>query len=47
MPDGSVRWHQWSDRAVFDEAGALAEYQSVGRDITDKKTVELELKEKK
>ena len=42
MPDGSVRWHQWSDRAIFDESGALVEYQSVGRDNTDWKTVELD-----
>jgi PAS domain S-box-containing protein len=42
-PDGSVRWQQWSDRAMFDESGTLVEYQSVGRDITDRKTAELNL----
>jgi PAS domain S-box-containing protein len=46
LPDGSVRWHQWSDRAIFNESGALVEYQSVGRDITDWKTVELDLRKK-
>jgi len=46
LPDGSVRWHQWSDRAIFDENGTLVEYQSVGRDITDWKTVELDLRKK-
>jgi len=46
MSDGSVRWHQWSDRAIFNESGALVEYQSVGRDITDWKTVELDLRKK-
>jgi PAS domain S-box-containing protein len=46
MPDGSVRWHQWSDRAIFDESGTLVEYQSVGRDITDRKTAELDLAKK-
>ncbi len=40
MPDGSVRWQQWTDRAIFDECGNLAEYQSVGRDITDRKDAE-------
>ena len=35
MPDGSIRWQRWSDRAIFDEKGTLIEYQSVGRDITD------------
>ena len=44
LPDGSVRWHQWSDRAIFNETGALVEYQSVGRDITDWKTLELDLR---
>jgi hypothetical protein len=46
LPDGSVRWHQWSNRAIFNESGALAEYQSVGRVITDRKTVELDLRKK-
>ncbi|MGA2914184.1 MAG: PAS domain S-box protein [Methanoregula sp.] len=46
MPDGSVRWHQWTDRAIFNESGALVEYQSVGRDITDWKTAELDLRKK-
>jgi PAS domain S-box-containing protein len=46
MPDGSVRWHQWSDRAIFNESGTLVEYQSVGRDITVWKTVELDLRKK-
>jgi PAS domain S-box-containing protein len=46
LPDGSVRWHQWGDRAIFDESGTLIEYQSVGRDITERKTAELELRGK-
>jgi PAS domain S-box-containing protein len=36
MPDGSVRWQRWSDRAIFDEKGQVIEYQSVGRDVTDR-----------
>jgi len=35
MPDGSVRWQRWSDRAIFNEQEQIIEYQSVGRDITD------------
>ncbi|HOT02783.1 MAG TPA: PAS domain S-box protein [Methanolinea sp.] len=35
MPDGSIRWQRWSDRAIYDAKGALIEYQSVGRDITE------------
>jgi len=40
MPDGSVRWHQWNNRAFFDESGKVTEYQSVGRDITERKEIE-------
>ena len=46
LSDGSFRYHQWSDRAIFDETGTLVEYQSVGKDITDWKVAELELKKK-
>ncbi len=45
MPDSSIRWHWWSDRAIFDEAGSLQEYQSVGKDITDRKIAEEALAE--
>jgi len=45
MTDGSVRWQRWSDRAIFDENGALVEYQSVGRDVTDRKAAEAALYE--
>lgn len=34
-PDGVVRWHQWTDRGFFDEAGGLIEVQAVGRDLTE------------
>ena len=40
MPDGSIRWHRWSDRAIFDPTGRIVEYQSVGRDITEQKQIE-------
>jgi PAS domain S-box-containing protein len=40
MPDGSTRWQRWSDRAVFDKDGHVVEYQSVGRDITERKAAE-------
>ena len=45
MPDGSVRWQRWTDRAIFDPSGAIAEYQSVGRDITEMKDAEMALRE--
>jgi len=40
MPDGEVRWQQWSDRAIFDDDGSVIEYQSVGRDVTAHKQIE-------
>jgi PAS domain S-box-containing protein len=43
-PDGTIGWQQWSDRAFYDEHGNLIGYQSVGRDITAIK--ELEVKER-
>ena len=45
MPSGEVRWQQWSDRAIFNEKGMVTEYQSVGRDITDRKRTEYALNE--
>ncbi len=35
--DGSLHWHEWRDRALFDEYGNIVEYQSVGTDITEEK----------
>ncbi|MFA5347217.1 MAG: PAS domain S-box protein [Methanoregula sp.] len=40
MPDGSIRWQRWSDRAIFDKNGKITEYQSVGQDITENKQTE-------
>jgi len=45
MPDGSMRWHWWSDRAIFDAAGSLVGYQSAGRDITESRQAEEALRE--
>jgi len=28
---------QWSDQGIFDEHGKLVEFQSVGRDVTERK----------
>jgi PAS domain S-box-containing protein len=42
--DGSTGWNQWTDRALFDEEGQLVEFQSVGRDITERKQAEDELR---
>jgi PAS domain S-box-containing protein len=45
MPSGEIRWQQWSDRAIFDRNGKVTEYQSVGRDITDRRRTEQALSE--
>lgn len=42
-PDGSIRWMEWTDRALYDERGNLVELQSVGRDIMAQKQAEEEL----
>jgi PAS domain S-box-containing protein len=42
-PDGRAVWEEWTDRALFNEAGRLVEYQSVGRDITRTKIFEATL----
>lgn len=34
---GEVRWMQWINRAIFDEQGNFVEFQSSGRDITERK----------
>jgi diguanylate cyclase (GGDEF)-like protein/PAS domain S-box-containing protein len=35
--DGSVHWYQWTDRAFLDENGEVVEFQSVGRDVTERR----------
>jgi PAS domain S-box-containing protein len=43
-PVGEVRWQQWNDRAITADDGRVIEYQSVGRDISDRVKAEDELK---
>ena len=45
MPDGEIRWQQWSDRAIFNNRSVVIEFQSVGRDITERKRMEWALHE--
>lgn len=42
--DGEWRWYEWVDIPIFDEQGNLVEIQAVGRDITEQKNAEDELK---
>jgi PAS domain S-box-containing protein len=43
--NAEVRWMQWINRAIFDTAGNLIEFQGVGQDITDRKQTEIALRE--
>lgn len=45
LPNGEVRWQQWIDRAIYDEQGNLAGFQSVGRDFTERILAERKLQE--
>jgi PAS domain S-box-containing protein len=45
LDTGEIRWHQWTDRGIFDKAGNLIECQGVGRDISDRKKAEIALQD--
>ena len=38
--NGSIGWNEWIDTAIRNEAGKTIEFQSVGRDITERKQTE-------
>lgn len=42
-PNEEIRWQQQSDRAIFDEQGRIIEFQSVGRDVTERVQMEQQL----
>lgn len=44
MASGELRWQQWINQAIFDEQGTISEFHSVGRDITELKHAEEQLK---
>ncbi|RMF56195.1 MAG: PAS domain S-box protein [Bacteroidetes bacterium] len=44
LPGGDVRWHLWTHRAFCDAQGRIVEYQAVGRDITERKRAEEEIR---
>jgi PAS domain S-box-containing protein len=43
LPNGDIVWQEWTDTAILDVLGNLIEFQSVGRDITERKKQESEL----
>ena len=43
LSDGSVRWFHWVDIPLIDANGHCNEFQSVGRDISEKKRLDAEL----
>lgn len=43
VDSSSSVWIQWTDRALFNAQGRLAEFQSVGRDTTEQKQLERQL----
>ncbi|MEW5722547.1 MAG: PAS domain S-box protein [Thermodesulfobacteriota bacterium] len=43
-PEGETAWQQWTHRGILDRQARLVEYQAVGRDITELKKVEEELR---
>ena len=47
LPNGDKAWHQWTNRAIFDDSGNILEFQGVGRDITERKLAGEQLKEAK
>ncbi len=45
LPDGKIRWSRWIHTGFFDASGNIIEYQSVGRDITERRESKLALAE--
>ncbi len=42
MANGTMRWIEWTDTPIYDSKGMLVKFQSVGRDIHDRKRTESE-----
>ena len=43
-PDGTVRWQEWTVRALLGDDGEVTQFQAVGSDITDRKNAEISLR---
>ncbi len=42
---GKTRWQEWTGHALFDSTGAVAEFQSIGRDVTERREMIRSLRE--
>jgi signal transduction histidine kinase len=40
VSDGQIRWFEWDGAAILDERGTAVEFQSVGRDVTERRAAE-------
>ena len=40
LKDGALTWQEWTDQAILDDNNQVIEFQSVGRDITERKLAE-------
>jgi PAS domain S-box-containing protein len=40
LSDGSIGWQQWVNHPIVEPDGTVAEYQAIGRDISDRKRAE-------
>ncbi len=45
LPGGETKWYQWTNRAIFDTYGRLFEHQAVGRDISEVKNLEAQVRQ--
>ncbi len=43
--DGTVHWEDFVDHAFYDASGQLLEIQSIGRDVTDRKALEQQVRQ--
>jgi PAS domain S-box-containing protein len=40
LPDGTIAWQQWINRAIVNNDGQIKELQGIGRDVTERKLAE-------
>jgi PAS domain S-box-containing protein len=45
LPGQGLRWHLWTNRAIYDEVGRLIEHQAVGRDMTERVQSQQQIRE--